>query len=213
MSSSKSDTRERILRAARELIEGGQYAVGLGEIGRRAGVSRQAVYLHFRSRAELLSALTSWIEEEADLGALLAPVWTAPSGVDALARLLEASARFEPQIYRMVQACQRMQDDPVVAALGRDRMDRRFAGMRDVVARIDSDGRLAPGWDVETATAFVWALTAPSAFELLVHQRGWSPEKWAHATLALLRAAFVSDRRHAGGARSVTRPRPHRPPG
>jgi AcrR family transcriptional regulator len=191
MSSKRVETRERILAAARELIEAGHYTVGLGEIGRRAGVSRQAVYLHFASRADLLTALTSWIEEEADLRGLLATVNSAPSGVDALARLLDASARFEPQIHRMVQATLRMQDDPTVATLNRERMRYRFAGMRQVVARIESDGRLAPGWDVDTATAFVWTLTAPSSFDLLVHGHGWSPPQWADSTYRLLCDAFV----------------------
>ena len=116
MSSKKSDTRRRLLAAARELIEGGQYSVGLGEIGRRAGVSRQAVYLHFASRAELLAALTSFIEQEADLGRLLAPVYAARSGVEALRHLIDAGAQFEPQIHAMVQASLRMQDDPTVVA-------------------------------------------------------------------------------------------------
>src|SRR6266508_3207081 len=58
-------------------------------------------------------------------------------------------------------------------------MQRRFDGMRTVVARIAAEGRLAPGWDIDTATAFVWALTAPSTFHLLVGERGWSPRRWA----------------------------------
>ncbi len=191
MSSKRAATRAKILSAARELIETGHYNVGLGEIGRRAGVSRQAVYLHFASRAELLTALTSWIEEEADLRGMLATVNSAPSGVDALARLLDASALFEPQIQQMVQATMRMQDDPTVAELSSERMRYRFAGMRQVVARIESDGRLVPGWDVDTATAFVWTLTAPSSFDLLVHEHGWSPRQWADSTYRLLCDAFV----------------------
>jgi AcrR family transcriptional regulator len=197
MSRTASDTRRRLLLAARELIEGGHYSVGLGAIGRRAGVSRQAVYLHFASRAELLAALTSFIEDEADLGRLLAPVYTAASGVEALRCLIEAGARFEPQIHAMVQASLRMQDDPAVAELSRQRMQTRFAAMRQVVARIESEGRLSAGWDVDTATGFLWSLTAPSTFDLLVVQRGWSPQHWAEATFQLLSDAFITTGRPA----------------
>ena len=165
--------------------------MGLGEIGRRAGVSRQAVYLHFASRVELLTALTSFIEEEADLDRLLAPVFTAASGVEALRHLIEAGAQFEPQIHAMVQATLRMQDDPTVVALSRLRMRSRFTAMRDVIARIESEGQLSTGWDVETATGFLWSLTAPSTFDLLVVQHGWSPRKWAESTFQLLSDAFV----------------------
>jgi len=192
MSSRKTDTRQRLLTAARELIESGHFSVGLGEIGRRAGVSRQAVYLHFDSRADLLEALTSFIEQEADLGGLLAPVYSAPSGVQALRRLIDVGAVFEPQIHAMVQAALRMQDDPAVAAITADRMARRFAAMRDVVARIESEGRLAASWDVDTAAGFLWSLTASSAFDLLVVQHGWTPQRWADSTFALLRDAFVT---------------------
>jgi AcrR family transcriptional regulator len=192
MSSKRSDTRRRLLTAARELIEGGHYSVGLGEIGRRAGVSRQAVYLHFASRAELLTALTSFIEEEADLHQLLAPVYAAASGVEALRHLIDAGAQFEPQIHAMVQAALRMQDDPIVDELSRQRMRTRLAAMRVVIARIEAEGQLATGWDVETATAFLWSLTASSTFDMLVVQHGWAPRKWAESTFRLLTDAFVT---------------------
>lgn len=164
--------------------------MGLGEIGRRAGVSRQAVYLHFSSRAELLNALTI-IEEEADIGRLLAPVFAATSGVEALRHLIDAGAQFEPRIHAMVQATLRMQDDPTVVAANRQRMNARFAARQDVIARIESEGQLATDWDVGTATGFVWSLTAPSTFDLLVVQHGWSARKWAESTFQLLSDAFI----------------------
>ena len=35
----------------------GYYGAGLGAVAKKAGVSRQAIYLHFPSKAELLTAL------------------------------------------------------------------------------------------------------------------------------------------------------------
>ncbi len=192
MSSRNVDTRQRILAAARSLIEEGRSDVGLGEVGRRAGISRQAVYLHFASKAQLLTELVTWVEEQANLGALLAPVWTANTGEEALHALVEAGAAFEPQTHALARVAERARDqDPTVAAILADRMQRRFDGMRTVVARIAAEGRLAPGWDIDTATAFVWALTAPSTFHLLVGERGWSPERWARYTHQLLHDALV----------------------
>lgn len=74
---------------------------------------------------------------------MLAPVYTAASGVEALRHLIEAGAQFEPQIHAMVQATLRMQDDPTVVALSRQRMRNRFAAMRDVIAKIESEGQLS----------------------------------------------------------------------
>jgi AcrR family transcriptional regulator len=189
-STGDGDTRQRILTAARTLIEERGYDVGLGEIGKRAGISRQAVYLHFASKGHLLTELVTWIEEQADLGSLLAPVWSAPTGEQALHALVQAGAAFEPRIHAIARVTERALD-PAVAAIAADRMRRRFDGMRTVVTRIHDEGRLAPGWDINTATAFVWALTAPSTFHLLVVEHGWTPDQWARHTHHLLHDALI----------------------
>ncbi len=117
------DTRQRILAAARSLAEEGRYDAGLGEIGRRAGISRQAVYLHFASKAQLLTELVTWVEEQAGLSDLLAPVRTANSGEEALHALIEAGAAFEPQAHALARVAERARyQDPAMAAILADRM-------------------------------------------------------------------------------------------
>ncbi len=186
-------TRERILVAARGLLEERGFDVGMGEIGRRAGISRQAVYLHFESKADLLHHLTTWVEEQADLETLLAPVYDAPDGVQALRALLHAGATFEPQIHALARATEQVRDrDPAVQAITADRMARRLAGMTAVVARIHAEGRLRPGWDVETAAAFVWLATAPTSYHAMVVDLGWTAQTWAEATFRLLHDAFIN---------------------
>ena len=59
MSSHAPDTRTKILQATRQLMEERRgLGVRMSDIAKAAGVSRQAVYLHFDSRIELLSATT-----------------------------------------------------------------------------------------------------------------------------------------------------------
>ena len=59
-SSGKPETRTQILEAARGMFEElGYYGAGLGAVAKEAGVSRQAIYLHFPSKADLLRA-ESW---------------------------------------------------------------------------------------------------------------------------------------------------------
>ncbi len=54
MSSENSETRDRILDAAWTLLEEkAGSGVRMSDIARQAGISRQAVYLHFASRTEL----------------------------------------------------------------------------------------------------------------------------------------------------------------
>lgn len=81
--------------------------------------------------------------------------------------------------------------DPTINAIVADRMQSRFDGMRAVVVRIAAEDRLADGWDIDTAAAFVWALTAPATFHLLVVERGWTPQDWADHTYRLLHDALV----------------------
>ena len=70
-------TRQRILRAARELItESGLERVRIEEIAERAKVGRSTFYLHFGSRAELANAIA--IDEMETLTAL----WTELAGID-----------------------------------------------------------------------------------------------------------------------------------
>lgn len=185
-------TRDRILTAARALLEERGFDVGMGEIARRAGISRQAVYLHFANKTDLLQQLTTWVEEQADLGTLLAPVHDAPDGEAALQALVYAGAVFEPQIHALARATEQVRErDPEVQAITADRMARRLAGMTEVVARVEAEGRLRPGWDVDTAAAFVWMTTAPTSYHALVVDLGWTVDAWAEATFQLLRDALI----------------------
>src|SRR5687767_14135503 len=57
-SGGRPQTRIQILEAARAVFEElGYYDASLRAVAKRAGVSRQAIYLHFPSKAELLTAL------------------------------------------------------------------------------------------------------------------------------------------------------------
>ena len=58
MSTKNPDTRTRALKAAWKLLEEGGSSVRMADIAKAAGISRQAVYLHFPTRAELLVAVT-----------------------------------------------------------------------------------------------------------------------------------------------------------
>ncbi|MDQ0140479.1 TetR/AcrR family transcriptional regulator [Cupriavidus necator] len=72
-------TRARILASAQQLIrERGLHCVTVADVARAIGMTRGAVYGHFRSRAELLGALLSCAE--ADFAARLAPLAQGDAG-------------------------------------------------------------------------------------------------------------------------------------
>ncbi len=59
-----SETRERLLDAAREVASGVGFAAEITEIARRSGISTSTLYRHFVSREALLQALVARAAEE-----------------------------------------------------------------------------------------------------------------------------------------------------
>ena len=73
MSNEAFTTRERILEGAWTLLlDNRPSAVRMSDVAKQAGISRQAVYLHFPSRAELLIATTHYIDKVKDIDGRLA---------------------------------------------------------------------------------------------------------------------------------------------
>src|SRR5688572_6321617 len=106
MSSGNPDTHTAILGAARELFEEeGYFGAALEAVAKRAGVSRQAIYLHFASKAELLTALHMHIYETDVVPALERhSVWTAPTALDALDAAIAVDAEVASKVWRIHEA-------------------------------------------------------------------------------------------------------------
>lgn len=187
------ETRERLLQAAWELaIEQGP-SLRLADVAARAGVSRQAVYLHFGDRARLLLALLAWGDQVFKLGELLARVTEAQSGVAALERMVEVQAAYSPRIdvlARLLEAAQ--YQDPAVAAALRDRLDFRRAAHQAVIVRIAAEGDLADGWTVDTAADLFFAVTLAAPWRELTGTCGWSAGQYAERMSQLLRRALIA---------------------
>ena len=98
MSRSLSATRQRILTAVWELMEAQQgKGVRMKDIALRAGISRQAVYLHFPSRAELLIATTRYIDEVKKVEARFEESRTAETGRERLDAFIHGWCNYIPR--------------------------------------------------------------------------------------------------------------------
>ena len=124
MSSKKKSTREKILAASLELLETGQgNSVRMSDIAAKVGISRQALYLHFRTRGDLLIATTHYVDELHGGDARLVPSRTAKTGIERLAAFIDAWSDFLPEIYGIGKALLAMRDtDPEAAAAWDTRM-------------------------------------------------------------------------------------------
>lgn len=193
MSSGKSETRQAILEAALHLFkERGPAAVRMVDIAKEAGVTRQAVYLHFNSRTGLLVALAQYVDEKEGLAELARPVWEAETGAEALERFVSLNAEYNPRIFPLVKALKGYRySDEAIAAAWDDRMESRRDACRQLLLWVKEDGALDPDWDVEEATDALWALTSIQVWEQLVLDRGWPRRRYERHLGAVLRRTFV----------------------
>jgi len=195
MSSEIIETRTRILEATvRMLEEHGGRGVRMADIAQAAGISRQAVYLHFASRTELLVAATRYLDDVLDVDARLAPSRAAKSGVERLALYIECWGHYIPEIYGVAKALLLAQDtDEAAAAAWRDRMLAMRDGCRAAIDALHSDGTLASEWTPKIATDALWTMLLVPNWEHLTVECGWSTQEYVRWMQLVARQTFVKD--------------------
>lgn len=187
------ETRQRILQAAWELIEERGGGITLADAAERAGVSRQAVYLHFGDRAGLILGLVQYMDETLGMGERVAAVVSAPTGEAATERLMELHQWFNPQIDPVARVLEAAQyQDEALAAAWRDRLEVRRSHHRMIAQRLADEGKLAGGWTVEDAGDLLFAITLPAVWRELIRNLGWAPDKAADAMARLALGSLVA---------------------
>src|SRR4029453_9881996 len=191
--------------------------VRLADVAERAGVSRQAVYLHFGDRSGLLVALVDFIDVSLGAVQLRAHIYGAATGVESLERWIETMRWYTAKINRVTWVLESSQDqDKGLAAAWRDRMGRRQARLRLIVERmpaegqlaeggargprlrliverIAAEGQLAEGWSVEAAADLLYVITMPGPWRELTRELGWTAEQNTKHLTRLIRSAFLTD--------------------
>ena len=193
MSSENTETRSRILESTvRMLEEHGGKGVRMGDIAKESGISRQAVYLHFASRTELLVAATRYLDEILDVDKRLAPSRAATSGIERLPLYIDCWGNYIPEIYGVGKALMLAQDtDEAAAAAWDDRMAAMRDGCRAAIDALHADGMLAPGWTRQKATDALWAMLLVPQWEALTIECGWSTKQYVRWMKTLAEQTFV----------------------
>lgn len=193
MSRKGDDTRIRILNSTWQLLETpGGSAVRMSDIARTAGISRQALYLHFPNRADLLVATTRHIDEINDIDARLAASRAARGGVERLEAYIAAWGGYIPQIHGVAAALMSMQDHDAEARIawaGRETAMRE--GCAAAVTALERDGKLTPDLSATAATDLLWTLLSVRNWDRLVQDCGWSQAAYIREMQRLARAALV----------------------
>lgn len=188
-------TRSAILDATWKLLdERGTESLSVEDIAQRAGVSRRAIYLHFGSRAALLTALIDHVDSALDLESSLRPIWEATDAVSALGAFAGHIARYHALIMRSGQAVERARhSDPDIGVLWTAATENWLTACRVLAHRLAAEGRLAEPWTVETAADLLWALMSLDLLEDLTVDRGWALDDYRDRLATLMRRTLVRD--------------------
>jgi AcrR family transcriptional regulator len=171
-------TREAILDAALALFsDRGYAATPMTAIAEQAGVALDTVYASVGRKPELARLLI----ETAISGSSQAVPAEERGYVQAIRAAPDAETKIAIYASAMRMIAGRLA--PVLgilqqAALWREIAERRAANMHLFVTDLAAVAtlRVDPG----EAADIVWATNAPEFYQLLVHQRGWTPERYEH---------------------------------
>jgi AcrR family transcriptional regulator len=193
------ENRGRLVSAAQGLfLRQGWTVTTMTQVAAEAGLARPTVYLHFKTKLELLIACIDAslsdipVRDRADYQAM---------GEGTMPERAATAARWLRRAYERSAAIQQVLDDAAVttpdAGPVQTRMEQRrhdeFANACRLVL-----GGIPPGALVDE----VWALGSRAMWFKLA-ERGWSPDDWeawfARVVLDAIRAATLSDPQHVDG--------------
>lgn len=188
-----TDTRSRILEVAWGLVrERGPGGVTIAEIAAAAGVSRQLVYFHFRSRAGLLVAMARHHDVRSGFVERIAASRSLPA-VEGLEVMLREWYGYIPEILPVARALEAavITGDEGGSAW-KDRMDDLWGAFRLAVERVEREGRLAGGWTVESASDWIWARSHLTTWQHLVGERGWAIDDYSERSIRSILAEVLA---------------------
>jgi AcrR family transcriptional regulator len=177
-------TRRAILDAALALFgDRGYAATPMTAIAEHAGVALDTVYSSAGRKPELVRLLIETAisgrsqavpAEDRDYVQAIVAAHDAETKISIYAAAMRAIAgRLAPVLSILQQAAPA---EPELAALWREISDRRAANMLRFVTDLAAVAplRVEPG----EAADIVWATNAPELYQLLIRQRGWTPERY-----------------------------------
>jgi len=195
MSSEEIDTRTRILQATWKLMEQrlGK-AISMSDVARASGISRQGVYLHFDSRAELMIATSNYVDDVKGLNERLNAFKTASTGIEKLEACIDVWGNYIPEIIGLAKALLATRDtDEATAAAWNNNMHCLRDICQETIETLASEGKLSSGWSQEQATDMFWTMISINHWEQLTSECGWSTVQYIDRMKVMVKSAFVEE--------------------
>jgi AcrR family transcriptional regulator len=189
-SGGRPQTRTQILEAARTMFEElGYHGAGLATVAKTAGVSRQAIYLHFPSKAELLTALHLHIFATDVAPALQRhPITDAMTAWDALDAVIAVDVEVACRVWRIQEALTvARRQHPEVDQTLRPREEERYEELLELGRRLEREGALPATIGVGLFADMLWGLLNVGTYRNLVVERGWSLDQYRRWVLDTIR--------------------------
>lgn len=188
-----SSNRLRILDAARDLVAQRGAGITMADVARAAGVSRQAVYLHFSSRASLFVAVVRHMDEQEGIRDRCERALGHADPVQALEDFVLAWLHYAARIHPVASALlASRRDDPDAMTAWSDRADELRAGFRHATRRLADTGHLRAGLDLAAAADLAWTMTSVPVWEQLTVDCGRPPAEARRYLIGAVVAALTT---------------------
>ncbi len=193
MSSKKINTKNTILETTWHLMEQSKgQGVSMSKIAKQAGVSRQALYLHFNSRVDLIIATVNYVDDIKGLQQRLACFKDAKSGEQLLDLCVDVWGNYIPEIYGLAKALlstRETDEDMAMAWNG------CMACLKDVcsdsIKMLSAEKKLMPHWSQSDAVDMFWTMISIHNWEQLTIECGWTNEQYINQVKHMLKLSFL----------------------
>ena len=157
----------------------GYYGAGLEAVAKKAGVSRQAIYLHFPSKVELLTALHLHVFDTDVVPALRRhPIADAMTALDVLDATIAADVEIVARVWRIHESLtMARRHHPEVDQTLLPREKEHYDGLLDVGRRLEREGALPSTLPPGLFTDMLWGVMNIGTFRTC-HERGWSLDQY-----------------------------------
>lgn len=191
-----ADTRGRILQVTHEMIaKRGNAAISLVDVAQQAGVSRQTLYLLFRSRAGLLLALVDHLDLSSGVPRQLAYLRESLSPRQAIEPYVRAWLGYLPRVFpiaRALSAAATAGDEDARSAW-ESRMRLLRTGLAQITQGLYVAGDLRDGWTPATAAEWMFSLTHVDMWQHLIVESKWKPADMIERVITALHVTLLKD--------------------
>ena len=196
------ETRAAILDAAERLFsEHGYVRTRLSDVADAAGVSPATVKLVFGTKPDLLLSvwhrtLAGGLDDQVPVAdrSWYRAIFETPDPAEALRLNAHIATVVRNRVAGLAQVIEiAAAVDDEIAALQSKMSGEFYENQRRVINHLHAGGHLRPDLTVEDATDLLWTINNGRIYFMLVHDRGWSPDKYEQWLAAALRRELLGD--------------------